>query len=432
VKVSGSTPFPHPPRLARSLVLFRLSAWLALAAAPACGKSGPPLPPLVKVPSPPAELVAERRGARVDLRFTVPNTNSDGSRPANEDHVDVYAITSAEPVTEDEIIRRGTPVGRIDVKAPRDPDKTVEAGESEAEMEPPTGSGLDQGAVAHLTESLTQALFTPAERPRDQRKEKRGTAGRGGRPLLGPAAVPLSRMYIAVGFSTRGRKGLPSKPATVPLVSPPPPPPPPSITYTESAVTVTWQPVTLSGMMQQPDAGDALPSTPIGMPLPSVAYHVYDVSAADADAAAKLTAAPVPQSTYRDARMAWGERRCYSVRAVEIINSLSIEGDASPPQCRTLVDIFAPTAPKNLQAVANEGSISLIWDPNAEKDLAGYLVFRGGDGSEAARQVTPRPVEEARFNDPVPPGVRYSYVIKAVDKAGNVSAASAPASAAAR
>ena len=49
----------------------------------ACGKKGPPLPPLVKLPVAPLDLAAERRGSTVDLQFTVPSVNTDGSRPAN-------------------------------------------------------------------------------------------------------------------------------------------------------------------------------------------------------------------------------------------------------------------------------------------------------------------------------------------------------------
>jgi hypothetical protein len=402
---------------------------LALATAVACGKAGPPLPPLVKVPAPPAELVAERRGASVDLHFTVPSTNSDGSRPANEDHVDIYAVTTADPMTDDEIIRYGTRVARVDVKAPRDPDKTVEADESDADVEPPSGAGLDQGARARSTEPLAAAAFTALERPQGDRRQ-RDRSEKVERPLVGPAAA-LSRTYLAVGFSTRGRKGLPSNRATVPLVPAPPAPDAPSIAYNETAVTVTWKPVTLSGMVQEPDRGDVLPSAPIGMPLPTVTYHVYDASAEDAAAADRLTTAPAEQPAFTDSRITWGARRCYRVRAVETINNLAIEGDASPAQCQTLVDTFPPAAPKNLQAVANERLISLIWDPNAEKDLAGYLVFRGGDAG-AAQQITAEPIVEARFNDAVPSGVRYGYVVKAVDKAGNVSAASPTAYATAR
>jgi hypothetical protein len=130
--------------------------------------------------------------------------------------------------------------------------------------------------------------------------------------------------------------------------------------------------------------------------------------------------------------MSWGERRCYTVRAVEVIDSLAIEGEAAPATCTTLTDTFPPAAPKGLQAVAHDGSISLIWDPNNERDLAGYLVFRGRAPGTAAQQVTPEPIEQAMFNDEVARGVRYAYAVKAVDKAGNVSEPSAPAEGIAR
>ena len=47
----------------------------------ACGKKGSPLPPLVRVPVPPPDFTAERRGEEVKLQFTVPAVNTDGSRP---------------------------------------------------------------------------------------------------------------------------------------------------------------------------------------------------------------------------------------------------------------------------------------------------------------------------------------------------------------
>src|SRR5712671_3099263 len=58
-----------------------------------CGKKGPPLPPLLKIPAPPADITAQRRGSKVDLQFTVPGANTDGTRPANVERVEVYALT---------------------------------------------------------------------------------------------------------------------------------------------------------------------------------------------------------------------------------------------------------------------------------------------------------------------------------------------------
>ena len=63
--------------------LMRLVDRLRFVCRQACGKKGPPLPPLVKLPVAPENLVAERRGNIVDLQFTVPGTNTDGTRPAN-------------------------------------------------------------------------------------------------------------------------------------------------------------------------------------------------------------------------------------------------------------------------------------------------------------------------------------------------------------
>jgi hypothetical protein len=98
-----------------------LSAVFAGTVAIGCGKSGPPLPPLVRLPAPPADVIAERRAVSVTLQFTVPNANTDGSRPANIDRVEVYAVTGAAGITDDAIVRHGTRVATLDVKAPRDP-----------------------------------------------------------------------------------------------------------------------------------------------------------------------------------------------------------------------------------------------------------------------------------------------------------------------
>ena len=105
----------------------------------ACGKKGPPLPPLVKIPAPPADFTAERRGAQVDLRFTVPNANTDGTRPANVERVDVYAFTGPATVANDQLDKIATKVGSVAVKAPRDPDLTVEPEDTGEETEPLEG-----------------------------------------------------------------------------------------------------------------------------------------------------------------------------------------------------------------------------------------------------------------------------------------------------
>ena len=71
--------------------------------------------------------------------------------------------------------------------------------------------------------------------------------------------------------------------------------------------------------------------------------------------------------------------------------------------------------------------ISLIWEPNAEKDLAGYIVLRGVEPAQTLEPITPEsaPIVETSFKDTVTPGIAYVYAVRAVDQAGNVSPVSA-------
>jgi len=406
----------------------RAALLLTLALA-SCGKSGPPLPPLIKLPAAPANIVAERRGATVDLEFVVPAANTDGTRPANVERVDVYAITAPASITDDQILKHGKKVAAIAVKAPRDPDQAVEPDDPDAVPDAPEGEGLDQGAVAHLAEELTADALVAYESPADAGK-RRNDAGAGAdriQPLLGPATTVPSRTYVGVGISTRGRKGPLSRRVSVPLVSPPPPPGKPTLTYDEKAVKITWPAIVVSGMVQAPATDDVLPSTPIGATVPEISYNVYDVvpsaggtSADTLGSSVKLTKTPVTAPAFDDARITWGETRCYAVRAVETVGGLAIESDAAPLECKTLTDTFPPAAPKNLQAVATDGAISLIWDANSESDLAGYLVLRSTSGGPLV-SLTEMPIPDPHYHDSVKPGVAFAYVVKAVDKKGNVS-----------
>ena len=122
--------------------------------------------------------------------------------------------------------------------------------------------------------------------------------------------------------------------------------------------------------------------------------------------------------------MDWGTNRCYLVRTVEVVARMPIESDATGPTCEMLVDTFAPAAPTGLNAVSTDGAINLIWEPNSEPDLAGYYVMRAA-GDEPLQRITSQPVTEPSFFDNVQRGLRFTYAVQAVDKAGNVSPSSA-------
>ncbi len=327
-----------------------------------CGKKGPPLPPLVRLPAAPQDFVAVRRGSSVAIAFALPSTNADRTSPADLARVDVYALTGPSTLTPDEILRRGTRVGSVVANPPADPDTPADPGATASSRE-----GLDQGATARLSDVID----------------------------VGRVDGQL-RSYLAVGVNGRGRRGAVSARALIPLDGSPPSPPPAAIDYDEAEIRVTW-----------PDAALGT-GTRIG-------YHVYPSAGAERP----LTVAPIDAPGFVDRAIEWGTRRCYVVRTVDRMEGINIESDASAPSCVTLEDTFPPAAPTGLRAVADVATVNLIWAPNTEPDLAGYVVLRAIAPATDLTPVNATPTIDTTLTDTVPSLARVSYAIRAVDKAGN-------------
>jgi hypothetical protein len=129
-----------------------------------------------------------------------------------------------------------------------------------------------------------------------------------------------------------------------------------------------------------------------------------------------LNPAPLSVLTFEDPAMAFGVERCYVLRMVEARPNGRVEGPSSPEVCITPVDTFPPQAPRSLAAVGSEGAVNLIWEPNTERDLGGYIVLRGLAGGGALTALTPTPIKETTYRDAqVTRGQRYVYAIVAVD-----------------
>ena len=348
---------------------LRITAFFAFAAiAVGCGKKGPPLPPLVKIPVAPGDFTAERRGDQVTVQFTVPASNTDNTKPANIERVDVYALTAPASVPDDVLLKRGTIVGSVDVKAPRNPEDAVDADEPDADAEPPEGAGLDQGAAAHVDDGLTAATLVPPNLATVSRKSAPASRR--------PAARPGTRGAFT---RVRRRRRQQTRPEGL-RVAP----------RRRSVASAAPGAVAARGRVRRESgacivAGRrrrwfAAPPHPLGIPEPTVAYNVYDVPRARDGTVAeplRLTKSPSEQASFDDPRMEWGKERCYAIRAVASFGNLSVESDLSAPACRRLTDTFAPAAPHGLRAIGTERAVNLIWDPNSEADLAGYIVLRG-------------------------------------------------------
>jgi hypothetical protein len=199
-----------------------------------------------------------------------------------------------------------------------------------------------------------------------------------------------------------------------------PAPPAPSdlaVTYTETALTLVWAPAAEAAAFNVYDVPADPPALQrVSIPTPPAAAGQLPVPA---------NPKPLPGPPFVDSRLAFGTPRCYVVRAVSVFGAQAIESEASAARCVTPVDTFPPAPPASLTAIGGAGSISLIWEASREPDLGGYVVMRttvpGGD----FEPVTPAPIAQTTFTDTtVVRGARYTYVVLAVDKAGNRSARS--------
>ena len=183
------------------------------------------------------------------------------------------------------------------------------------------------------------------------------------------------------------------------------------------------------------DAGDAgdeaeplpppLESRPVVEWPPASTYELFEMAAADAGSPAvpePLSPSPLDEPSYADSRVEYGAERCYAVRTLDVVAGFEVRSRLSPAACVTFADTFPPAAPQALTAVGSAGEVSLLWRPNDEADLAGYVVLRGLPGDETLQPLTDAPLVENNYRDlTAPPGVRHVYAVRAADTAANLS-----------
>lgn len=401
--------------------------WLLLViATAACGKKGPPLAPFSSLPAAMTAITAKRVGGQIVFQFTVPSANIDGRRPADLDRVDLYVYT-ARLLRPADYLRRGTIVGSVQVRRPPPPREN-------GAPAPPAEPGVDQGSVATIVDMPKAAAASDAlARATETTSEDGPLFPGGGGPLLLAGQGSSMRYYVAVGVNRRGHPGAPSPVVEVPIVDPPAPPRNVNVTYTEKSLSVSWTApsIPLGHPIQQvsPEKG-GLPSRPIVSFAGSSGYNIYEVPAAKITESVPpdagltpLNSSLVSTTTFADQKIEFGTERCFVIRAQETLGSVAVESAASETACVMPADTFAPAPPRSLTAVASEGTISLIWEPNDESDLAGYLILRGAAPGEKLQALTAMPITGATYRDTtIQPGAAYVYAVVAVDKGNNISA----------
>jgi hypothetical protein len=144
----------------------------------------------------------------------------------------------------------------------------------------------------------------------------------------------------------------------------------------------------------------------------------------------------VPNPPFRDTQIQFGKRYMYSVRSVAQYGQAHLDSAESNLASVTRLDTFPPSPPEGLIAAlipaqdSTPANIDLSWSISPDNDIAGYNIYRSEGAGAARLKLNDALLLTPAFRDMnVLPGRHYLYTVTAVNRAGNESPESAPASA---
>lgn len=318
------------------------------------------MPPTPKIPVPASDLAARQTGERVLLRCTLPRLNTDGSRLPEPPPLEIYRA----------FLDEGTP----------SPERFAAAAQVVQTLPP-------QGIQPFLHDGTV--VFADALGPGGLREH----AGR-------------FAVYAVKALNARGKDAGYSNLVAVRVYPVSEPLSQIESRVTEQAIELSWAPPT---------------RTTSGTPLEAIAgYEIYrSETGAEGSFVPQGRAAT---ARFEDTQFRFGGRYFYRVRTLAAYGPDTVESDDSATVEVAPSDVFSPTAPANLIAVAGEARVDLTWDASSAADLAGYFVYRSRTAGRGYQRLTPQALVAQNFADTqVEAGASYYYVVTAVDAAGNES-----------
>jgi hypothetical protein len=345
-----------------------LAVLLACAAASGCGKKGALLPPIVLTPMKPDAATVLQQGATLYVGWKNPVKSVDGAALSGISEAEVWVCERD--------------------KAEAGPGKTT-AGEF---------AGKARLAVALKKGDLVGL-----------RKEKATDEAGFTYPysLAGKTPASLKVTFAVRVRDARSRTSGFSDPVDIEPKVGPGPPLELSARALEDKIELVWK----------APAANSDGSTPVTVP----GYNVYRKAGDGLER--KVNPTLVTETKFDDPDVVFGVPVRYFVRALATDKPPYFESDDS--EVRELVpeDVFPPAAPVGVVQVTGHGSVSLSWEANHEKDLAGYRVRRRLEGEAEDVLLTPTLLLENAYTDPtIEKGKRYRYSMSAVDIRENESA----------
>ncbi|MET0851069.1 MAG: hypothetical protein ABW020_08085 [Candidatus Rokuibacteriota bacterium] len=342
--------------LTRSLVALGLAGLAAVA----CGKSGPPVAPELRLPIAPSALSATIDGSAVSLGWANPDKRVDNSRLRDLTTLKVHRreeIAAAEPKAA--MLHRGRVVGYDDVAVIR--------------LDAPGDAQVSRGG-AHW---IDRGQLVPGRR----------------------------YVYVVTAVDSTGRSSAPSARLVVDFVAAPGPPRDVVGAPGDASVTLTWKapPELIDG---SPAAGD-------------LGYLVLrGAGEGEAGALAPITPEPVTGTEYVDRGLDNDAPYRYAIRAVRLATGATRALGAPSAEVRvTPVDTTPPAAPTALLAITGPATVRLAWNASPDADVTRYVVYRAEETDAFVRVGSTAPPATVFVDRDIVAGRVYRYVVTALDAA---------------
>ncbi|MFY9553812.1 MAG: fibronectin type III domain-containing protein [Blastocatellia bacterium] len=179
----------------------------------------------------------------------------------------------------------------------------------------------------------------------------------------------------------------------------------------QDAVTISWRPPAAN-------VGGMAPASVAG-------YNLYRRPAKRDFGGDLLNSEPINSTSFTDTRFQYLVEYVYFVRALSQGANGLVESADSAPLSLTPVDRFRPSVPDPVSIASANGTISLFWPSNPERDVIGYNVYRADspDTTDLAwMKLNDSLLTTVTFRDDrVSIDRSYSYRVTAVDRFNNES-----------
>jgi hypothetical protein len=366
---------PRAHRRRASLFGELIALLVAASALAGCGMPGAPLPPSLNLPIPVNDLSAVRTGSQVALSWTMPTK------------------------TTDKVLLKGN----ITVRVCRNETSVAPCSVAAAlQLAPGADATFTDTLPAPLASSQPRALTYFVELV--NRKSRSAGLSNGAVVLAGEAPLAVENLTAEMS-----KEGVLLRWAPAPAES--------------SPVAVRLVRRLLTAPAKKSD------QSPLAQPAEPLVQTLLVEPSARSDRTL-------------DTNIRFGETYEYRAQRVARVtvggSTLELAGPLSLPLRIDAVNVFPPSAPKGLAAVATAGengsgpAIDLSWLPGAEPNLSGYNVYRRDSAATDSnwQRISPaQPVVGPGYHDPnVQPGHTYAYSVTAIDQDGRESARSVEAS----